>query len=546
MTPKEDAELLHKTACPVCPSSDAWAVYSDGHGHCFSCGHHGAADGEGFTGMQRRSTWMDAQFIQGEVRAIPSRGLTEDTCRKYGYWVGQDRGGRTVQIANYRDAEGEVVAQKIRDASKNFSVVGNGRDMPLFGQHLWPTTGKRLVITEGEIDCLSVAQAFNLSWPVVSLPNGAQSAKKAIARALEWICGYEEVCLGFDDDEAGRAAAAECAPLFPPGKCKVITWGLKDASELLQKGRVKDIATAVYQAREYRPDGIVTLGDIRSRVLSPPEMGRPYAIESLNRYTYGRRIGDVIGFGAGTGIGKTDLLTQMIEFDVNSLGIKTGVIFLEQDVGETGKRVAGKAAGKRFHVPDGSWTQEELEETFSRLEATGRLHLYDSWGTTRWAVIREKVRYMIHSLGVEHIYFDHMTATIAGSTDERKELDEIMGEVAGLAKGKCVFHYVSHLATPEGKPHEAGGKVEAAHFRGSRSLAFWSYFMWGIERDKTNPDPEVRSRVTLRCVKDRFTGDCDGRTFRLNYDRATGRLIDMGEFQENAVSFEEERSDSDF
>ena len=27
-------------SCPSCPSSDAYFVYRDGHGHCFSCGYH--------------------------------------------------------------------------------------------------------------------------------------------------------------------------------------------------------------------------------------------------------------------------------------------------------------------------------------------------------------------------------------------------------------------------------------------------------------------------------------------------------------------------
>lgn len=28
------------TSCPVCPSSDAFYRWADGHGHCFSCGYH--------------------------------------------------------------------------------------------------------------------------------------------------------------------------------------------------------------------------------------------------------------------------------------------------------------------------------------------------------------------------------------------------------------------------------------------------------------------------------------------------------------------------
>jgi hypothetical protein len=32
------------TSCPQCPSSDAFAVYDDGHGHCFSCHYHRPSD----------------------------------------------------------------------------------------------------------------------------------------------------------------------------------------------------------------------------------------------------------------------------------------------------------------------------------------------------------------------------------------------------------------------------------------------------------------------------------------------------------------------
>ena len=32
--------------CPECTSSDAFAVYSDGGGYCFSCGYHSKGDGQ--------------------------------------------------------------------------------------------------------------------------------------------------------------------------------------------------------------------------------------------------------------------------------------------------------------------------------------------------------------------------------------------------------------------------------------------------------------------------------------------------------------------
>lgn len=478
-------------------------------------------------------------FVTGSVVAIPKRKLDEDTCRKFGYAVGQDKDGRAVQIAEYRNSDGVLVAQKLRYADKSFTIIADGKpDLPLFGQHLWPATGRRVVITEGEIDALSVAQAAGLSWPVVSIPNGAKGAQKAIRRALEWLCGYETVVLCFDMDEIGRTAAVDCAQLFPPGKVAIAELPRKDANEMLVAGEVKALASALWNARAYRPDGIVSAKDIKAQVLAAPELGRPYPFPALTKATFGRRLGDVIGLGAGSGVGKTDFFTQTICNDVLNLGIPAGVIYMEQPVGETGKRLAGKLAGKRFWVPDGSWTQDELDASWGQLEATNRLFLYDNFGAMDWDTIKSKVRYMVKSLGCEHIFLDHLTALAAAAEDdERVALEKIMADVASLAKSlPCVFHYVSHLATPDGpKGHEEGARVMAKHFKGSRAIIYWSHFLFGLERDTQDPN----SPTTLRCLKDRFTGQANGWTEPLHYNPTTGLL------SEEAPTFSDE-TEKDF
>src|SRR5690348_6953818 len=169
-----------------------------------------------------------SDFIHGEVSALGKRGITEETCRKFGYSIGEHH-GKKVQIANYR-RDGQIVAQKIRYADKTFSVKGDLKTAGLYGQHLW-SPGRRVVITEGEIDALSVSQVQENKWPVVSIPNGAQSAKKTIARELEWLEQFEEVVLMFDMDEPGQDAAKECALLFTPGKCKIAHLPAKDPNE---------------------------------------------------------------------------------------------------------------------------------------------------------------------------------------------------------------------------------------------------------------------------------------------------------------------------
>ena len=157
---------------------------------------------------------MSGDLLTGEPAALPKRGISEETCRKFRYWVCDGREGK-VQAATYCDASGQPVAQKLRAPGKEFNVVGNAKEMTLYGQHLWRGEGRRIVVTEGEIDCLSVAEATGRTWDVVSLPNGAQSAHKALSKALEWLLGYETIVLAFDDDEAGREAVGACVDLFP-------------------------------------------------------------------------------------------------------------------------------------------------------------------------------------------------------------------------------------------------------------------------------------------------------------------------------------------
>jgi twinkle protein len=487
---------------------------------------------------------MAGDFILGEVRAIPSRGLEEATCKKFGYRIGENKYGKVVQIADHRGGDGNVVAQHIRGAGKTFSWIGDAKQAGLWGMHLWPTSGRRIVITEGEIDAMSVAQVFNLSWPVVSLPGGADGAVKAIKKDLDKLLNYAEVIIGFDMDEPGQKAAREVVELgFAPGQCKIVNWGLKDANELLQADRAEDIRKAVYGARVYRPDGIVTLDDIEDRVMADVAVGRPYPWDGPTAATFGRRLGDVIGLGAGSGCGKTDVFTSWIEHDVMNLGITTGVLYLEQGVAETGRRIAGKLAGRRFHVPDGSWTHAELKAAWGALKATNRLHLYDNFGAIDWDTIQTRIRYMIHALGCEHIYLDHLTALAAASDDEKTALERIMAELAGIAKDRAVIHYVSHLATPEGKPHEEGGRVMGKHFKGSRAIMFWSHMLWGLERNTQAPG----SPVVLRCLKDRFTGQATGKTWGLAYDASTGLLseCELPDEGESKHGFKDE-SNNDF
>lgn len=462
---------------------------------------------------------MDA-LLTGTVMALPKRQIKEDTCQKYGYLVGTYK-GEPVHIAGYRDKNGSLVAQKVRTANKDFSVVGDFTNASLFGSHLF-SGGRKIVVTEGEIDCLTVSQVQNNKWPVVSVPNGAPSAKKAIQKNLEYLERFDEVIFMFDMDEPGIEGAKECAALLTVGKAKIASLTMKDPNELLLNGKSEEIIQAIWHARPYRPDGLLSFDDVIDRIKKPVEWGLPWWDDRLTQATYGRRYKEIYTFGAGTGIGKTDWFTQQIEADM-SAGYPVGLIFLETPLDDLGKRIAGKKCGKTFHIPDSGWTQTELDEGAEWLRGKGSL--YDAFGQTDWDVIKGHIRYMATALGIRIFYLDHLTA-LADTQDEKGSIEEIMKQLAGLVHElDIMLHLVSHLSTPDGKPHEEGGRVAIRHFKGSRAIGFWSNFMFGLERDQQNDDPAVRGHTTFRCLKDRNTGRSTGLTFGLGYDPTVGRLV---------------------
>lgn len=477
----------------------------------------------------------------GEVGALIKRNITEETCRFWRYHQG-DFNDRPVQIANYCDDSGVPVAQKMRFADKTFTWIGEPKLAPLYGQWLWRDGGKMLVITEGEIDALTVSQLQGNKWPVVSVQNGAQGAAKSLAKQIEWVEKFDKVVLFFDDDEPGRKAVGECAALLSPGKAFVARVpGFKDANEAHCAGKGAAVIDALWGAKAFRPDGLVEIDDLIEEAMKEPEQGLPWAYPSLTKHTFGRRWGDVIGLGAGTGIGKTDFLSQQIAYDVTELNQRVGVIYLEQKPAETTKRIAGKVAGKRFHVPDGSWTKDELHSALNGLK--GKVTFYDSFGQTDWDVVKSKIRFMA-AQGVRLFYLDHLTA-LADTDDERGSLEQIMKELAGLANElQIIIHFVSHLTTPEGKPHEEGGRVTIRHFKGSRAIGFWSYLMLALERDQQAEDGSSHITV-VRILKERYTGQATGKTFGLDYDSSTGLLFECEPPTSDTPKFRDE-SKGDF
>ena len=72
--------------CPDCGSSDALCEYSDGHTYCFSCEayHHG--DSQKTTASRTVKNNEVIPFASLTLDSLRARGITQETCAKYGYY----------------------------------------------------------------------------------------------------------------------------------------------------------------------------------------------------------------------------------------------------------------------------------------------------------------------------------------------------------------------------------------------------------------------------------------------------------------------------
>lgn len=528
-----EEEVISRESCPSCvaegkdTSGDNLAVYGDGHTHCYACGHHGFADDDG--GMASRNIEPPSFTpLEYTIERLSARRISAETCRKFSYGIGYDTGGNPVQICDIRGPKGNLLAQKVRGKDKAFWLNGSLKEKPLVGMHLW-TGGKQLVITEGEIDMLSYAEVSNCKWPVVSVPNGAAGAKGVIAKNLEYLAGFESVVIMFDMDEAGIEAASDCADLLlSVTQVKIAKLPLKDANECLVAGRHEDVQKAVWNAQPHKPDGLVSVEDLLERMQKPKEKGLPWFMEGLNISSNGRVWGQVITIGAGTGVGKTDFLLQQMNYDTLTLGLKVAGFFLENDPEEVLEIMAGKADGRLYYEENHPHYDMIEEKLKASARYSGKLVLYDNFGMCDWDSVKSKVLFLL-TQGYRVFYIDHLTALATGGEhNEKEELERIMAEGAELAKRhNILIHFVSHLATPEGKSHEEGGRVTIKQYKGSRAIGFWSHQMIGFERDQ-QAEGDERFITTARQLKRRGFGKGVGKTTRFRYNPDDGLLNEVG------------------
>ena len=501
--------------CPACGSKDNLGRYDDGHGYCFGCHYWEPGYGDYQANPQKQTVKFN---LKGEATALPKRKISEEVCQKYRVY----REGRLLYF-HYFDLDGQCIGAKVKTPEKKFYWEGVHADT-LFGQHLFAKGGKRVVITEGELDALSCYQAMP-GWPMVSVPDGAQSAKRSIQKQLEWLQHFEEIVLFFDGDDAGRQAAKDAASILPPGKVKVARlhdW--KDASDALQAGEIQAVKEAIWNATPFRPDGIVEAKSLLEQILKPNDDGlHEYPYTGLQQKLHGIRYGELVTITAGSGIGKSSFCRELATHLLNK-GERVGYLALEESNRRTALGLMSAAAGKAFHI--GEHSRTELTDVYSRTLEHWPLYLFDGFGSFDPDVIYNRVEYLAQGLDVKVVFLDHLSILLSGlDGDERRMIDTTMTRLRSLVERTGISLFlVSHLRrTSNDTNHEEGARVTLGQLRGSAAIAQLSDAVIALERNQQSTSGG--SDTTVRVLKNRYSGEV-GIACTLKYDLNTCRFTE--------------------
>ena len=525
--------------CPLCSSSDAVSVNADNSAYCFSCQEYiREYDMELQPTTNSNNEYEVKDYMKDSNYAeIIDRNISEQTCKKFGVTVKMDNMGTiTNHYYPYHDTQGAKIATKTRYTKlKEFSIQGNTKNSGLFGEHLF-SKNKYCIITEGELDCLSAYQMMlkgNYHTPVVSIKNGISSAVKDIKTSLEWLeNNFDNVIINFDNDEQGRVGAMKVAELFSPGKCKVmhLPEGFKDASDCLTKNKIQIYNKTFWDAKVFAPDGIINADTLLDAVLKPiTKSFVQYPFEGLNKITYGLRPSELVTFTAGSGLGKTQVMREVVHHIIKSTEDKIGLLMLEETPVITSKGLMSVEANQRLHLPDVHVSKEEMKTYFDATVGTGRVFMFDHFGSNSIDNIVSRVRFLAKGLDCKYIVIDHISIIVSDQQhgDERRALDEIMTRLRTLVQETGVsMIVVSHLRRPDGKGHEEGASTSLSQLRGSASIGQLSDMVIGLERDAQNDDPDIRNTTRIRVLKNRFSG-ITGPCCDLKYDIDTGRLNEV-------------------
>jgi len=315
----------------------------------------------------------------------------------------------------------------------------------LFGHQLY-SGGKRLIITEGQIDCLSFAAACQKEH-VVSIPFGA-SDLGWIENSWDFIVKYKEIYLAFDNDEAGQKAKETVAKRLGYERCRSVNLpaNYKDANEALIEGY--DLSLAIDSAVEFKPDKLVDACELVEEAIERMGAGRredqgtPFmGWEEEESINFRLRPREMTIYTGHPNSGKSNCLYQLVAFLIFSMKEKVVVASLEEDAEDILGLIMIHALAHHYDKDDVNVKQAFLEVG---AELKGMLYFYKHRNRAPFEEVLKTAEFVIRKHGAKHFIMDSVAKTDL-NIEDNTEANKFVGMITtSMNDTGAHYHVVAH------------------------------------------------------------------------------------------------------
>lgn len=549
--------------CPKCgstaPKDDEWKFavnWQNGAFGCLrgSCGYHGhfveLCRDYGFKlGMDAEQEYK--QFPQPTRKIEPresalaylaDRGISKATAERFEITAYEDK--PNIMFFPFFNEFGKLVFIKYRNMSYKKGMKGSkewcesGGQPILFGMK--QCTGfDRLVITEGQLDSLSVAEAGIEN--AVSVPMG-MNGFTWLPNCYEWIKRFEKVVV-FGDLEKGRMSLLDTLKQRLPNRVLAVRkedyLGEKDANDILRSFGADAVRKAVENAQEPDIGYVKELADVEDVDLNllPKVKTGYYEIDSA--LGGGICFGQVCLLAGKRGKGKSTFMSNVF---ANALDQDVGCFAYSGELADYHfKRWLNcQLAGNDYMIPEKNEFGDEiftLDPTISKVISEwyrGKAFIYDNSfieDKDEHTALTEIIREVASRRNVKLICIDNLMTAMDAVNDQSNlylAQSNFVGELKKIAvRYNVAIILVAHLRKSGSGMTEDDDEMENDDVAGSGDITNKVDIVMNYGRAKEGAGYDS----VLSITKNRLTGTLrkGKEKIQLNYSAKTKRVTGMRE-----------------
>ncbi|WP_455476300.1 toprim domain-containing protein [Bartonella sp. B17] len=301
-------------------------------------------------------------------------------------------------------------------------------------------TNRTIVITEGEIDALSLAA---YGYPAVSVPFGGGTGGKQnwIENEFDHLEPFETIFLATDMDKPGEEAAYEIANRLGRYRCYRVRLPRKDANECLTAGvDAATIKAAFLSAQSFAPKGLRRASDYKNQVIGlfwpEPEQHQGYTVPypRLKDKLYFRPA-ELTLWSGSSGAGKSQLLSDCIPHWIAQKS-RLCLASLEMKGEQSLRRLTRQTGG--LNQP----TREMIEQILHFLDEG--LILYEHVGKSSVDTLLDVFDYCRARYGCDQFIIDSLMRLGIASDDYTGQEQAVYKMVNWAVLNAVHIHLVSH------------------------------------------------------------------------------------------------------